>query len=140
MIEQRLFLNVKLKELILCLNVHLLKMKINYHGRTFTGVSNSPNGQISGDTLFRYSHYDNILIASYQGGTILEGHMIGEVQEDSSLYFTYHHIDTNKQLKSGYCHSVPEVLPDGRIRLYEQWEWTHGGTGKGESVVEEVYH
>ena len=63
--------------------------------------------------------------------------MTGLVHEDSSLYFAYHHLDTDGRLKSGYCHSTPEVLPDGRIRLHEQWEWTHGGEGKGESVVEE---
>ena len=112
-------------------------MKIYYHGRTFTGVSNSPNGQVSGDTVFNYSQHDLILSATYQGGSIREGHMLGQIHEDNSLYFTYHHIDTDGQLKSGYCNSVPEVLPDGRIRLHETWEWTHGGEGKGESVVEE---
>ena len=113
-------------------------MKINYHGRIFTTVSNSPNGQINGDTVFQYAQQDSLLTAFYRGGMILEGHMIGRVNEDNSLYFTYQHIDKNGLLKSGYCNSVPEVLPDGRIRLHEQWEWTYGGEGKGESVVEEL--
>lgn len=130
---------VNLKELIL-LNTLLPKMKINYHGRTFTGVSNSPNGQVSGETVFNYSQRNNILSANYQGGSIREGYMLGQIREDNSLYFAYHHIDNDGQLKSGYCNSKPEVLPDGRIRLHEQWEWTHGGEGKGESIVEEVYH
>lgn len=113
-------------------------MKINYHGRTFAGVSNSPNGQVSGATMFHYKQHDDIVTADYLGGSILSGHMIGKVNDDSSIYFTYQHIDTNGHLKSGFCKSVPEVLPDGRIRLYEQWEWTYGGEGKGESVVEET--
>ena len=113
-------------------------MKINYHRRTFTAVSNSPNGQINGDTVFQYSQQDSLLTAFYSGGMIQEGHILGKVNEDGSLYFTYHHLDLAGQLKSGYCNSMPEVLPDGRIRLHETWEWTHGGSGKGESVVEEI--
>lgn len=115
-------------------------MKINYHGRKFIGVTNTPNGQVSGETLFFYSQHDDRLTATYSGGSIKNGHMIGHVKKDNNLYFAYHHIDVDGQLRSGYCHSVAEVLPDGRIRLYEKWEWTHGGEGKGDSVVEEVYH
>jgi hypothetical protein len=113
-------------------------MRINYHGRTFTAVSNSPNGQINGDTIFQYDQQGSLLTAFYRGGMIHEGHILGKVNEDSSLYFTYHHLDVDGHLKSGYCTSVPEVLPDGRIRLFETWEWRHGGEGKGTSVVEEI--
>lgn len=113
-------------------------MKINYHGRKFTGISNTPNGQVGGDTIFLYQQHGNILKATYGGGSIMQGQMLGKVLADNSLYFTYHHIDNEGQLKSGYCNSRPKVLPDGRIRLYEQWEWTHGGAGKGESIVEEM--
>lgn len=113
-------------------------MKINYHGRKFAGISNTPNGQVSGETVFAYSQHDNTLTATYSGGTIKEGHMTGLVHEDNSLHFAYHHIDTDGRLKSGFCHSTPELLPDGRIRLHEKWEWTYGGEGNGASVLEEV--
>jgi hypothetical protein len=113
-------------------------MKINYHNRTFAGISNTPNGQVGGDTLFVYSQNDDMLLATYSGGSIKKGQMIGRVSEDNNLYFVYQHIDTSGRLMSGYCHSTPKVLPDGRIRLHEKWEWTYGGEGKGESVVEEI--
>jgi hypothetical protein len=113
-------------------------MKINYHGRQFRGITNTPNGQVSGETSFYYEQDGIQLTATYRGGSIEQGHMLGQVYDDNSLYFVYHHIDTQGHLKSGYCHSVAEVLEDGRIRLHERWEWTHGGEGKGESVVEEV--
>ncbi len=32
----------------------------------------------------------------------------------------------------------PEILPDGRLRLHEHWEWTNGAQGRGESIIEEV--
>ena len=43
-----------------------------------------------------------------------------------------------EKLKNGFCKSIPELLPDGRIRLHETWEWTYGGDGTGESIVEEI--
>jgi hypothetical protein len=114
-------------------------MKINFHNRKFTGITNSPNGQVSGDTVFHYTQYSETLIATYSGGSIQQGHMLGRVNEDNSLDFVYHHLDVDGNLRNGFCHSVAELLPDGRIRLIESWEWRYGGEGKGVSVVEEVF-
>ena len=113
-------------------------MPINYHNRKFAGVSNSPNGQVTGDTVFEYQQEGNILKATYRGGGIKSGYMLGKVNPDGTLYFLYHHLDENQNLRSGCCFSRPKVLEDGRIRLYENWEWTHGGAGEGESIVEEI--
>jgi len=113
-------------------------MKINYHNRKFTGVTNSPNGQVNGETIFHYQQHDNILTASYSGGSILQGHMQGVVNDDNSLDFVYHHLDVHQVLKSGHCHSVPEVLEDGRIRMHERWSWTYPIIGDGNSIVEEI--
>ncbi len=113
-------------------------MKINFHNRRFAGLTNTSNGQVTGDTIFHYMHHGNILTATYSGGIIIEGHILGHVNDDNSLDFVYHHLDTAGNLKNGFCHSVPELLPDGRIKLMESWEWRFGGEGKGESVVEEI--
>lgn len=113
-------------------------MKINYDGRRFRAVVNSPNGQVGATTFFEYHQDGDNFHATYSGGQILQGHMIGKVREDGIIDFVYHHIDTGSQLKSGHCRSVPEVLPDGKIRLHETWQWDFGGEGNGESIVEEM--
>jgi len=113
-------------------------MKLNYHNRKFAGVTNSPTGQVSGDTIFLYQQHENILTATYSGGSIHQGHMLGIVNDDNSLDLMYHHLDEHQSLKSGHCHSVPEILEDGRIRLHEKWSWTYPTIGDGNSVVEEI--
>ena len=113
-------------------------MKINFHNRTFRGISNSSEGQVDTATVFHYKQYGNQLTVDYHGGKIRLGHMTGLVNADNSLDFLYHHIDAHGNLRNGFCHSIPEILSNGRIRLYEKWEWTFGGTGKGESVIEET--
>lgn len=113
-------------------------MHIDFHKRRFSGVTNSPNGQVSGDTIFQYEQYGQQINGTYQGGSILRGHLLGILREDGRLEFVYHHEDTTGNLRSGHCISIPEILPDGRIRLYERWKWDYGGEGEGESVVEEI--
>ncbi len=113
-------------------------MLINYNNRKFAGVANSTTGQVSGETIFEYFQQGNQLTARYSGGEILSGQMIGIVHDDNSLEFVYHHIDVHGHLRSGYCHSKPEILEDRRIRLHEKWRWTYGGDSEGESVIEEI--
>jgi hypothetical protein len=113
-------------------------LKINYHGKKFTAVSNSPNGQVNSETLFHYYQHDNVLSGEYSGGEIKTGSLLGQVNEDNSLFFVYHHIDIHGNLKSGFCHSMPSIMDNQKVRLHEKWEWTFGGEGSGESVVEEL--
>ena len=39
---------------------------------------------------------------------------------------------------TGICFSKPEIMENGKIRLYETWEWTSGDNSKGNSILEEI--
>ena len=111
---------------------------IHYHGRTFRSVNNSSNGEVSGETLFHYQQQGQIVWATYQGGAIQWGTLIAKVDENGCLEMRYQHINIAGQLMTGECHSTPEILLDGRIRLHERWQWTSGDRSVGQSIVEEV--
>lgn len=111
---------------------------VNYNGRTFVSVENTENGEVSSKTIFKYKQEENIISATYSGGEIKQGFLIGIVHEDSSLEFRYNHVNNNNEIRGGKCHSVPEVLSDGRIRLYENWQWLDNDTAKGASIIEEI--
>ncbi|GAA0879657.1 hypothetical protein GCM10009119_26260 [Algoriphagus jejuensis] len=111
---------------------------INYHDKTFRPVSNSENGETSAETLFHYQQHGDILVCNYSGGKILQGHLIGLVDKNGQIDMRYHQINTNNELMTGICRSVPEVLPNGKIRLHETWQWTSGDLSVGSSVLEEV--
>ena len=114
-------------------------MEINYNNRIFRSKSNTETGDVDRDTIFDYQQDGNILKATYSGGQISAGQMLGIVNPDSSLDFAYHHINNHGELKTGKCHSKPELLPDGRIRLHESWEWLDDGERlSGTSVIEEM--
>ena len=43
-----------------------------------------------------------------------------------------------ERVAGGAFQATPEVLPDGRLRLYEEWKWTNGDLSSGTSIVEEI--
>jgi len=76
--------------------------------------------------------------AEYSGGVILKGFLLAKVIENDDLDMRYEHINTTGEIMTGLCVSTPEVLPDGRIRLHEKWQWTGGDFSSGESIIEEI--
>lgn len=111
---------------------------INYNGRIFRSYSNSPEGEVDARTTFRYHQSGNIVWAEYAGGKIRFGQLLGVVLPDDKLEVRYQHINEAGELMTGLCLSTPEVLPDGRLRLHEAWQWTCGEHASGASIVEEL--
>ncbi len=113
-------------------------MSINYQGKTFRPVVNASNGEVTDATVFHYRQAGNIVTADYAGGSIMSGHLIALVDADGCLDMRYHQVNDRGELRTGICRSVPERLPNGRLRLHETWHWTSGDQSQGISVIEEV--
>ncbi len=111
---------------------------INYNNKIFQPVSNTENGETSGETKFHYVQTGNILTASYSGGKIKSGHLIGLVDETGRIDMRYHQVNEKGELMTGTCSSVPEILPNSKIRLHETWQWTSGDRSSGSSIIEEI--
>lgn len=111
---------------------------INYHGKSFRPVQNTENGETSAETIFMYQQDGAVLTSTYSGGKIKKGHLIGLVDENGVIEMRYHQVNSRNELMAGICHSVPEILSNGKIRLHETWQWTSGDLSKGSSVLEEI--
>jgi hypothetical protein len=110
---------------------------MNYNNKIFRPISNTANGETSEQTVFHYKQTGQILTAAYAGGQILNGHLIGLVDEHGNIDMRYHQVNDKGELMTGTCQSTPEILPNGKIRLHERWEWTSGDKSKGTSIIEE---
>lgn len=111
---------------------------ITYDGRRFRAVTNAPTGEVDADTVFDYRQEGNLVWATYRGGPIRFGTLIATVDADGGLDMRYQHLNRDGALMTGVCTSTPEVLPDGRLRLHERWQWTSGDRSSGSSIVEEI--
>jgi hypothetical protein len=110
---------------------------INYNGKVFRSLSNSENGGVSLDTVFRYVQVGNLVTCSYSGGKIVWGHLIALVHPNGCLDMRYHQLNTEGALMTGTCFTKPEILAGGRLRLHEKWRWTSGDCSEGTSVLQE---
>lgn len=110
---------------------------IDHNDRRFVPVSNSANGEVSPEVIFHYKQIGRIVTCVYSGGRIISGQLIAVVDNEGRLDMRYHQVNERGELMTGVCRSIPEVLPDGRIRLHEEWRWTSGDGSCGSSVLEQ---
>lgn len=128
-------------------------VRVNYEGRIFqpvtppsdpagdataASVDAAPSGDVGPDTRFRYHQDGDVVWATYGGGRVQFGTMIAAVSADGTLEARYQQVSHDGTIKTGRCRSTPEFLPDGRVRLHEEWAWTEGDLGSGSSIVEEL--
>jgi hypothetical protein len=111
---------------------------VDYDARVFRSVANSDGGDVNEETTFHYHQRDNVVWATYAGGSVVFGTLLAKPDEFGNLDMRYQHVSVDGSFKSGRCQSRPERLPDGRLRLHERWQWTDGADGQGVSIVEEV--
>ncbi len=110
---------------------------MNYNNKVFKPISNTENGETSNETIFQYKQVGNIVTATYSGGKIIQGHLIGLVDSFGNIEMRYHQVNEKNELMTGICKSTPEILANGKIRLHEAWEWTSGDKSTGTSIIEE---
>jgi hypothetical protein len=110
----------------------------DYEGRIFRSISNSRFGEVGEETIFHYHQDQDIVWGEYSGGSIVRGMLIAHMDEEGVLDLRFQHINIEGELRTGIVRSTPELLPDGRYRLYERWQWTSGNQPSGESIVEEI--
>lgn len=112
--------------------------KINYHNKRFRAIANSDNGEVDDETFFHYRQGGDVIWATYYGSNIRMGTITGIVREDSSLEFTYQHVNVQNEIMTGKCISIPGVQEDGSLKLSESWEWTCKDFSKGTSEIIEL--
>ena len=104
-------------------------------GRVF-GVVESGGRVATTATTFRYTEADGVVTATYEGGTIRRGFLVG-TRDGDSLDFRYVQLHRDGSTAAGHCTTELEVLPDGRVRLNETWDW-ESRDGYGRSIAEEL--
>jgi len=110
----------------------------NYDGRKFRVVANTENGDSGPGTVFNYRQSGDTVWATYQGGEVALGTLLARALPGGRLSMRYQHLNLRSEFCCGICESELEVLPDGRYRLNERWQWTEPLNTSGHSVLEEI--
>lgn len=105
-------------------------------GRTLAGVANADAGEVDPDTRFEFEQDGDRLTAEYAGGAIEAGHLLGTF-DGRQWDVRYVQRNADGETATGHSVGVATRLPDGRVRIEDEWEW-ESRPGGGESVLEEV--
>ena len=93
-------------------------------------------GEASAETVFEYHQDGDLIWATYKGGAVRLGFLVGTRDADT-LDFRYVQLNELGETASGHCSTRISALPDGRLRLNESWVW-ESKPGSGVSAVEEL--
>jgi hypothetical protein len=108
----------------------------DYDGKVFRGIENYHDGDLNSETRFFYHQDGDLVWGETKGGAVAAGSFLAVSRSDGSLEMSWHYVNLNGELIRGSCRSTPEPLPDGRLRLHEDWQIDGGEAGR--SIIEEV--
>jgi hypothetical protein len=123
-------------------NVHDARVndttQLNLDGRHFAMVSSTASEVDPHDpTRFAYHEADGLIWGSYDGDTVLIGRFAGTRRQDQ-IELGYVHVGKDsREPVTGLSSSRIEVLPDGRLRLDEHFQF-EGDDTPHVSICEEV--
>ncbi|WP_420322105.1 hypothetical protein [Flagellimonas sp.] len=96
------------------------------------------NGVVNQETLFHFTQEGDIVHATYSGGKVTQGFLVGKLQ-GSTLKFSYCQLQTDGQLDNGSSVGELSTTDNGKIRLTEHFEWqSRPENSKGINVFEEI--
>jgi hypothetical protein len=105
-------------------------------GRVFRVAEMGEQGEASAATTFEYYERGGVVWARYAGGAVRLGFLVG-TREGDRVDFRYSQLNEGGETSNGHCSSTISLLPDGRLRLDEDWTW-ESKAGAGVSAIEEV--
>lgn len=105
------------------------------NNKKFMNAKNTSNGEVSAETIFHYKQNANLIEATYSGGAVKQGHIIGVMTGDHTFRMYYQHINLDDELRVGECQTTIAISPLGKIELIEKWRWLNGDCSEGQSIL-----
>jgi len=110
-----------------------------YDGRTFVSAGAPETAAADGSVPRGHYHQSGDLVwGEISGGAVRTGSLAGRCEPDGTIRFAYCQVLVDGRVVAGDCVSRPERLPDGRIRLREEWQRFGPNADRGVSTVDEV--
>lgn len=106
--------------------------------KTFMSLSNTANGDVNGATRFYYQQKGQVISATYSGGVVKTGTLLGKMQTNDQFELYFQHITLSGKLKAGYCQTKIILLENDVIKLEQNWQWLNGDGSTGYSELIEV--
>ncbi|PPI05362.1 hypothetical protein [Rathayibacter sp. AY1B8] len=105
-------------------------------GYRFAAVRDTVGGEVGPETVFDYHEADGEVWATYAGGAVRRGFLVGTRTGDT-VAFRYCQLNEDGETSTGSCVSKIVLDPTGLLRMKETWAW-ESKPGNGTSEVTEI--
>lgn len=111
--------------------ISLNKVKMNV-------VKTDASGVVNHETIFDFSQNKDAVTATYAGGKIQQGFLVGKITKGNELTFSYCQMQKDGKLDNGKSTCEISKNPDGKIILVEHFEWASRPGEFGTNVFQEI--
>lgn len=99
-------------------------------------VETSGNGVVNELTIFSFSQTDNVVSATYSGGQIVKGFLVG-LMDNNKLRFSYCQLQVDGKMDNGTS-ECDILIENGKIRLVEHFQWASRNNETGINVFQQL--
>ena len=111
-------------------------MKTHLDGKVFTVADNSSAGTVDGRTRFVFTERDGSVRATYAGGDVAFGSIVGRRKSETHISLLYQCETVAGELRAGEADVALEATERGMV-LSMDWQWLTGGQERGTSAYVE---
>ena len=85
-------------------------------------IKTAPNGAVNNLTIFNFTQHGHLISATYSGGAILNGYLVGTVK-GQEVGFSYCQLEVDEKHRSGQSACKLSTNEDGKLQLIESFTW-----------------
>lgn len=109
----------------------------NLHHKTFVVIEND-KGLSSSETKFHYAQFEDLITATYKGGKIREGKIVGRQTAPDEIELLFQCVTETNELKAGQSKGKITEDSNGKLQLSFEWNWLNGDRSGGMSYYTEI--
>ena len=111
---------------------------LDLNGRRFTLTSNTAGDAKAGETIFTFQQSGRAIRATYHGGGVMLGAIIGQIEQDNRLNVLFQQVTEAGMLCGGEGRIEVQTGSDGKLRFLDDWRFIINGEGHGRAVWQEL--
>ena len=100
-------------------------------------IQTAQNGVVNELTIFSFSQTDNFVSATYSGGQIMKGYLVGTMNKEK-LVFSYCQLQVDGKLDNGQSECDITIGENGKLRLTEHFKWASRNDEAGVNIFQEL--
>ncbi len=100
-------------------------------------IKTAPNGVVNNQTIFTFSQKENLVSASYAGGKIQQGYLVGYLTRDK-LFLSYSQFQVDSKMDNGQSVCDLSLDENKKIVLTETFSWFSRDNEGGINVFREI--